>query len=253
MKVHYTEPYLLNPQHKITVNVVGAGGTGSRMLSSLARLNQALIAFGHPGIHVRCFDDDIVTVANVGRQLFSAADIGIKKTIVLISRINRYFGYDWEAHPVKFKGDEKANITITCIDTAAGRLSIATLLKKKQTAAEPHQKKYYWLDLGNGKKTGQVILGTLSLIPQPKKSEFECLANLPTVDKKFPQLKKIKEADQGPSCSLADALNKQDLFINSTITQFGVNLIWKLFREGMLKYHGCYINLDTFIVNPIKI
>lgn len=66
-------------------------------------------------------------------------------------------------------------------------------------------------------------------------------------------LKKVKEVDQGPSCSLAEAINKQDLFINSTLAQLGMNILWKLFREFMITSHGLYLNLETMIVNPIKI
>lgn len=253
MNVHFTEKYFLNPQHKITVNLVGLGGTGSQMLTCLARINEALVAFGHPGLHVMCYDMDDVSEANVGRQLFSPADIGLKKTIVLVSRINRYFGYNWEAHPVEFTGFENGNITITCIDTAAGRINIAKGLNRKQLNAEPFNKNFYWLDLGNLQKTGQVILGTLREIVQPVSQDYTTQSYLPTVEKKFPQLKKIKEKDQGPSCSLAEAIKKQDLFINSTIAQFGADLIWKLFREGMITYHGAFINLNSFTVNPIKI
>jgi PRTRC genetic system ThiF family protein len=253
MKVHYTAGYLLNPRHKVTINVAGAGGTGSQVLTSLARMNEALVALGHPGVHVRCYDGDSVTSANIGRQLFSPADEGINKAIVLINRINRYFGYNWEAEPSHMNGDEKSNVTITCIDTAKGRLSIGYLLAKEQRDPDDLKKKYYWLDLGNSAKTGQVVLGTLTNIDQPKSTIHTNVGSLKTVIKTFPELKKIKEKDQGPSCSLAEALKKQDLFINSTLAQFGCNLIWKLFREGMISYHGCYVNLESFVVNPIKI
>ena len=69
----------------------------------------------------------------------------------------------------------------------------------------------------------------------------------------MPQLKRIKEEKQGPSCSLAEALEKQDLYINSTLAQFGCNLLWKLIRDSNIRQHGCYVNLETLSVNPIKI
>ena len=28
-RVHYTDSYLMSPQHPVTVNLIGAGGTGS--------------------------------------------------------------------------------------------------------------------------------------------------------------------------------------------------------------------------------
>lgn len=49
-RVHYIDNYLLNPQHPVTVNLIGAGGTGSQVLTCLARLDVTLRALGHPGI-----------------------------------------------------------------------------------------------------------------------------------------------------------------------------------------------------------
>lgn len=37
-RVHYTDSYLMNPQHPVTVNIIGAGGTGSQVLTGMARL-----------------------------------------------------------------------------------------------------------------------------------------------------------------------------------------------------------------------
>lgn len=32
-RVHYIDNYLINPQHPVTVNLIGAGGTGSQVLT----------------------------------------------------------------------------------------------------------------------------------------------------------------------------------------------------------------------------
>jgi len=253
MTIHYTHEYLLYPVHKITVDVIGLGGTGSIVLTNLARMNQALMGLGHPGLHVRAWDNDEVTVANAGRQLFSPADVGQNKALILITRINRFFGFDWQAVPQKYTGKETSNILITCVDTAKARLTIAQNISSKKQIGEPYDECYYWLDIGNLQKTGQCVLGTIQTVKQPKKTEFKTKSSLHHVVQKFPALKKLKEENQGPSCSLAEALEKQDLFINSTLAQFGCNLLWKLLREGQLRYHGCYVNLETMTVNPIRI
>ena len=64
---------------------------------------------------------------------------------------------------------------------------------------------------------------------------------------------RVKEEDSGPSCSLAEALEKQDLFINSTLAQLGCNILWKMFRNGMIEHHGLFLNLGTMKVNPVLI
>lgn len=252
-RVHYTAPYLLNPQHRISVNVIGVGGTGSQVLTHLARINEGLISLNHPGLHVTAFDNDIVTEANIGRQAFSPVDLGVNKAVCLTSRINRYFGNDWNAVPSIYNG-APANITISCVDTAAGRIEISKLLKvKSEKGIHPYEQKYYWLDFGNSRDTGQVILGTIGTIKQPKSEQYQPIGLLKDVVKYFPQLKRIKEADQGPSCSLAEAINKQDLFINSTLSNLGCNLIWKLFTNGRTEYQGVFLNVNNLSTNPIKV
>ena len=52
-KIHYTDNYLLKPYHPVTVFIIGAGGTGSQVVTNLARMNAALQASGHPGLHVK--------------------------------------------------------------------------------------------------------------------------------------------------------------------------------------------------------
>ena len=90
-KIHYTDRYLLNPYHPVTVFVIGAGGTGSQVATGLARISVALQALGHPGLHVTVFDPDTVTEANIGRQLFSGSELGLNKAAALVTRINRFF------------------------------------------------------------------------------------------------------------------------------------------------------------------
>ena len=79
-KIHFTDRYLLNPRHPVTVFVIGAGGTGSQVITNLARMSMALQALGHPGLHVTVFDPDTVSQANIGRQLFSETELGLNKS-----------------------------------------------------------------------------------------------------------------------------------------------------------------------------
>ena len=48
-------------------------------------------------------------------------------------------------------------------------------------------------------------------------------------------------------------LERQDLFINSTLAQLGCGILWKMFRNGVIEHNGLYLNLDTMKVNPIII
>ena len=85
-KIHFTDRYLLNPRHPVTVFVIGAGGTGSQVITNLARMSMALQALGHPGLHVTVFDPDTVSQANIGRQLFSETELRLNKAVSLDCR-----------------------------------------------------------------------------------------------------------------------------------------------------------------------
>ena len=260
-RVHYIDNYLINPQHPVTVNLIGAGGTGSQVLTGLARLDVTLRALGHPGLFVTLYDPDIVTEANIGRQLFGYSDMGLNKAQCLVTRINNFFGNDWKAvldiFPAMMKNacrDNMANITITCTDNIKSRLDLWNILKVVQI---PDYRDYatplYWMDFGNTQTSGQVVLGTVpKKIKQPASQLYETVGSLKVITR-LVKYARVKEEDSGPSCSLAEALEKQDLFINSTLAQLGCNILWKMFRNGMIEHHGLFLNLGTMKVNPILI
>lgn len=244
--VHKTHPYLLSPQHPVTIALIGCGGNGSQMLMQLARIHTSLRKLEHLGLHVTCFDNDIISDANMGRQLFSPAEIGLNKSVALITRINRFFGTSWKAMPVLYNEaapDTHSNIIISCVDSIKARVSIENTIKQFPKNNRPENTIRYWMDLGNSQNKGQFVLGTIN----------ETKNRLPTLFKKFPAMKKQKEIESGPSCSLAEALDKQDLFINSTLAQLAAGLLWKLFREGQIKYQGAFINLETLKIATINI
>ena len=234
-------------QGRVKVLLVGAGGTGSQVLSGLARLHTALVALGHPGgLEVHCCDNDRVSPSNIGRQLFSPADVGIHKATVLIHRLNAYYGLNWKAHPV-LVNDMKLksfDIVIGAVDTKQARRDIHTFSTEVNAA--------YWLDFGNLQHDGQVIIGE----PMRKNEKpGERPMRLPTVTDLFPSLldASIPESDDVPSCSLAEALEKQDLFINQTIATFGLQLLWTLFRNAGIDHSVYFVNLQSGMVVPMQV
>lgn len=260
---HIVAHTLLNPYNPIIVNLIGAGGTGSQFLTALARMNHSLIALNHPGLMVRVFDDDVVEAANLGRQLFTTAELGLHKAVALVNRINLFFGTNWKAYPERYEATTfqedpelaMAELTVSCVDTAAARFAIADLLTTLHASRRhSYHTPLYWLDFGNSRDTGQVILSTLSEIQQPASKKFTLTGRLPLVTEEFKEL--LQAADKGddtPSCSLAEALTKQDLFINSALANIGASLLWQLFREGILLNRGFFLNLKEFRTTPLKV
>jgi PRTRC genetic system ThiF family protein len=256
--VHIVGKEILQPYNPVTVNIIGAGGTGSQVLTALARMSQALTALNHPGLMVRVFDDDVVTKANLGRQLFTTTELGLPKSVALINRINRFFGTNWKAVTERYDktyDGSGATITIGCVDTVQARIEIAQVLKKlNYKMNNSRSQPLYYMDFGNSRETGQVILSTIGKISQPVSKQFRTVETLPMVTDEFGELLLASEGtDNTPSCSLAEALTKQDLFINSALANVGASLLWQLFREGMLFNRGFFLNLKEFKTQPLKV
>jgi len=261
--VHIVEKSLINPYNPIAVNLIGAGGTGSQFLTALARINHSLTALNHPGLAVRVFDDDKVEEANLGRQLFSTAEVGLHKAVALVNRINLFFGTNWKAVPEKYDMETlkdspelaMAEITVSCVDTVKARFEIADLLSKVYASRRhSYHHPLYWMDFGNSRDIGQCIISTIGEITQPASRKFEVVSRLPLVTEEFKELlKSAEKGDPTPSCSLAEALTQQDLFINSALANIGASLLWQMFREGMLLNRGFFLNLKDFRAQPIKV
>jgi PRTRC genetic system ThiF family protein len=178
--------------------------------------------------------------------------------------MNQYFGTSWSAEARLFdetveRNKRSANITISCVDSVRARKEINLLVNPKKKSFQknwstPYERPWYWMDLGNSQNSGQFVIGTCDIVPQPKKTEtLQPVAQLKNVFQRFPEFVNQKTKETGPSCSLAEALKKQDLFINSTLVQLAMGTLWKMFREARINYHGAFLNLQTLTIAPINI
>ncbi len=232
-----------------TVNValVGAGGTGSQVVTALAQMHHALVKVGHPGgLCVTVIDDDRVSDANIGRQWFFPIDVGHYKAEVLVNRVNMTMGTQWEAltERVTASCSLDFDIVIGAVDTRAARFAIVRAMENARSATR------YLLDFGNRKADGQVILG--QVVSGKRKTNGN---TLPHVGELFPEVMdpKVVDPDEGPSCSLAEALSKQSLFINRTLVSHGMAMLWDLFWKQKITYHGVWVNLNTGRTSSLEI
>lgn len=253
---HNIHPELLT--RKVRVCLIGAGGTGSVMLSGLARLHLSLVAKGHPGgIDVDVYDDDVVSESNCARQLFYPSDIGFSKPVVLCHRLNLAYNLGFKAIPKRFdrntapqeRFDDGYDIYISCVDSIASRRELAYILQQRRFS-----RPVYYLDSGNRLDDGQVVLGEPHTVSMPTRRERALPMRLRCIYEFFPELlAENTPEDDTPSCSLAEALEKQSLFICQEMATKGLNLLWRLFSDGGLNYHGQFSNLKTGRVTPILI
>jgi PRTRC genetic system ThiF family protein len=226
----------------LRVLIVGAGGNGSAVLLGLPYLHQAMKVWGHAGgLHVMLADGDLVSKTNCIRQPFASADVGLNKAVVLINRVNLFWGLQWQAHPEYFHKDSlRTNSTgphliIGCVDTRAARQAIVSAVTRGNDST------VYWLDLGNNASSGQYVLG------QPLNAVNRRNAiRLRTVAELYPE---IVDAEAGedplPSCSAAEALERQEPFINQVLATSALAMLARLFRYGTLTHHGAFYNAST--------
>ncbi len=240
---HYLPAALGNRTLKVLL--VGCGGNGAQMLMGLASLDTALRAISSRSLHVTVVDDDIVTEANLGRQPFFRCDVGNSKARTLTERINLAHGLAWKAvhgrAPGKI-GVDGADILITCVDTASARRAIGAAL------AEERNSPAYWMDLGNRASDGQYLIGC------PGQAAAKDRPRLPTVLEYFPELADDSVPDDNaPSCSVAEALERQSLFVNRVMASHALALLFELLGRGSIGHAGAFINLASGQAVPIPL
>lgn len=228
----------------INIMLVGCGGNGAQMLMGLASLDTALRAISSRSLDVTVVDDDIVTEANLGRQPFYRCDVGNSKARTLTERINLAHGLAWKAVHGRAPdaiGVEGADILITCVDTASARRSIGTAFRDTRTVPA------YWMDLGNRAGDGQFLIGC----PRRKVDDDR---RLPTVLEYFPELGDDSlPDDDAPSCSVAEALERQSLFVNRVVASHALALLFDLLGRGSIGHAGAFLNLASGRVVPIPL
>ena len=78
--------------HIQTLSIVGLGGTGAQIARSVARMVYDMKAARLHTPQIVLIDSDKVEQKNVGRQLYTEADVGQPKAHVLMRRFNMALG-----------------------------------------------------------------------------------------------------------------------------------------------------------------
>jgi PRTRC genetic system ThiF family protein len=193
---------------------------------------------------VTLIDPDTVSETNCVRQPFCRTEIGFPKAIILAHRINLFWGLNWQGMQAtiqQLKKGSDVDFVIGCVDTRNARRAIDKWVLNSRVL--------YWLDLGNNASSGQFVLG------QPKNSaNRKTRDRLPTVAELYPEiLKRDHKEDDEPSCSAAEALTRQEPFINQILAYQALATLNQLLRHGSLSYHGGFCNLLGGRVVPMPI
>lgn len=232
-----------------TVILIGCGGTGGWLAPAIARIAYILKLAGKT-IRIMFIDPDIVEEVNIGRQNFCQAEIGCNKAEALARRYGPAWGVEIEAIPEKWEdadphgrihGYDQCTLLVGCVDNAKARSSIAQDLRSGPV---------WWLDCGNEKSHGQVLLGNIERLAdddRPFPSKKICIV-LPAPHVQEPTLlvpRKEENSRVRLSCAELAALNAQSLAINQRVAAEAADMIGRLLVTHDLKRFATYFDLDS--------
>lgn len=231
-------PFLVPALEAATIALIGCGGTGSHLAQTLARLAAHCRDTGGPDLQLVFVDGDTVEHKNVGRQLFSASDVGKNKAQVLAARFSSVFGLNIVAFPHMLDQQRIANphpfgILVGAVDSAAGRRAITRQLGSYGWRI--------WLDCGNHESSGQVVCGS---------ADKAAIANglctqLPIASALYPEL--LKEAAPAPreDCAAAMQDNAQSLMVNQTMAAIAGQYLYDLIVRRKLTRFRTVVDLES--------
>jgi PRTRC genetic system ThiF family protein len=257
------------PEFKLAqIVLVGCGGIGAYMAQHIGRIMRVLYG-DQKGVNLTLVDPDVVNEENLGRQLFCDAEVGQPKAVALARR----YGQAWALNTMAFEGQyseslllPSAEITILvgCVDNAAARRSLAdTLANNPESPGSNAPPKVWWLDCGNLRDTGRVLLGSAYSAEQMRGAFVDnkrCI-NLPSPALQFPSLlvpQPEEMAGAEMSCAEMAAANLQSLNINAAISVQAADFLTRLLITKDLKRYQCAVNVaagsvKSFYVTPEEV
>lgn len=236
--------FILPAEENIRLILTGCGGTGSWLAPAVARVGKLLIEKFSKNVEISFYDPDFVEEKNIYRQNFCAAEIGYNKAEALADRYGRAWGIEIGAVGSKIKDIGNTyqvnTIVIGCVDNAEGR---------KQISRNVHEA--VWLDCGNTKNYGQVLIGMRRGLADPFSIPGSC-GELPYPHEQHPELiaKEINagkdpKSDQNLSCADMALQDSQGLAINQRMAAEAADYLVRMLITRDLKKFATYIDLES--------
>lgn len=245
-------PFVVPPESAITIALIGCGGTGSHIAQSLARLAAHCHSTNGPAITLVFADGDTVERKNVGRQLFSAADVGTNKAQALAGRFSAVFGQEIVAFPrmletsTRIANPNSYGILVGAVDSAAGRRAIASQLGGYAWKL--------WIDCGNHEHSGQVVAGNTQSADGMKQAiQFGMCAKLPAAPLLYPELLKDAPIRPREDCAAAMEDNAQSLCVNQAIAAVAAQYLYQLVVQRRLTTFQTTIDLTSLSMRSTPI
>lgn len=246
--------------NKLRIIQIGAGGTGSFAALAIARLMYELKELGKAA-ELLIVDPDRVESGNIPRSNFCSAEIGSYKAQTLAKRITLAWGlecqyaneaFDAELHLKQSSGDYRNLIVIVgCVDNHLARREMHSAVEKQQGYRPDDAANIWWIDGGNGKYSGQVLVGSNA---KPLKTAklfvgSSICRSLPAPSLVHPELLTDQEKETRTlaqvSCPERIRLGEQSLNVNQRVAVEIGETMTAMFLTRSLRRFATYFDLET--------
>ena len=248
--------------NKIKIFIIGAGGTGSFTALNLARLAFELRRIGK-AVEITIIDPDRVESANIPRSNFCAAEIGRFKAQTIAERITLAWGLEigyaneklnYEKHiKPNSNGFKELTILVGCVDNHLARREIHRSLLESSKYNSDSAPEFWWIDGGNGKSSGQVLIGSKgkSDVPENHFTSATICKTLPAPSVIHPELLENQEFPQARekaerlSCPERVRLGEQSLNINQRVAIEIAGMLTEFLLTNNLRRFATYFDLES--------
>lgn len=247
--------------NKLGIIQVGAGGTGSFAALAIARLMYELKELGK-AVELLIVDPDVVEAGNIPRSNFCAAEIGSFKAQALAKRITLAWGiechyvneaFDAEVHLKQSSGDYRAlTVIVGCVDNHLARREMHSAVEKYQGYRSDDAANIWWIDGGNGKFSGQILIGsnTKRLKTEKLFVGSSICRSLPAPSLVHPELltdqeKKTRQTGDSLSCPERMRLGEQSLNVNQRVAVEIGEMLAAMFLTRNLRRFATYFDLES--------
>jgi len=237
---------------EVRLVMVGCGGTGSWLTPSVARIVRVLNESGTE-TSALFIDPDLIESKNIPRQNFCDAELRFPKAQTLAARYSLAWGVEIDAVMDHFKAEmigsrwNRLTVVIGCVDNAAARQELAKTLAANAGDSPPH---VWWLDCGNQRESGQVLLGSTN-DPRALRSAFPLdgfCQQLPSPVMQCPDLLEPQPEElshHNLSCAELALANAQGLIVNQRVAAEAADYLARLLIHQNLRRFATWFDLAS--------
>ena len=246
---------------KLRIIQVGAGGTGSFAALAIGRLMYELSERGRI-VEILIVDPDRVESGNIPRSNFCSAEIGGFKAQSLAKRITLAWGlechfanesFDTEIHLKQAASDYRSlTILVGCVDNHLARQEMHRAVEEFQGYRSNETPNIWWVDGGNGKYSGQVLIGSMTKRIKPENHFVgsSICRSLPAPSLVHPELLTYQEGETRQhaapvSCPERIRLGEQSLNVNQRVAVEIAEMLSAFLLTNSLRRFATYFDLES--------